>query len=196
MNNITSLKIATHNSATGEKARNFFSWLMIPFSRTQSKTIKEQYTAGCRMFDIRIRYSTDGDMICAHGLFETKRSANDILNEIESFPEKCYVFLTYEGMFETHSEIEKFKDDVKNIQQKHSLIAYGATAIKYSNPSIVVDYNYILPATAIIPAATQGFLPLNGKNWQTWIPLPWLWKKIYFNKPKFNNETFTFVDFL
>ena len=46
-------KIATHDSATGEKGRGFLSFLVTPFAKTQSKTIKEQYDAGCRSFDIR-----------------------------------------------------------------------------------------------------------------------------------------------
>ena len=48
------LKIGTHDSATGEHG-NWWSWLFYPFAKTQSKTIKEQYEAGCRLFDIRIR---------------------------------------------------------------------------------------------------------------------------------------------
>ena len=41
-------KIATHNSSTGEKGKGFLSFLVTPFAKTQSKTIKEQYDAGCR----------------------------------------------------------------------------------------------------------------------------------------------------
>ena len=37
------VKIATHDSATGEKGRGFLSFLVAPFAKTQSKTIKEQY---------------------------------------------------------------------------------------------------------------------------------------------------------
>ena len=50
------MKIATHDSATGERGQGFLSWLVTPFAKTQSKTIKEQYEAGCRMFDIRIKH--------------------------------------------------------------------------------------------------------------------------------------------
>ena len=48
-------KIATHDSATGEKGKGILSWLITPFAKTQSKTIKEQYESGCRMFDLRVR---------------------------------------------------------------------------------------------------------------------------------------------
>ena len=53
-------KIATHDSATGEKGRGFLSFLVTPFAKTQSKTIKEQYDAGCRSFDIRVKKDSDG----------------------------------------------------------------------------------------------------------------------------------------
>ena len=90
------LLIATHNSATGEKPGSFWSWLLTPFARWQSKTIKQQYKAGCRMFDIRVKWVYDS-WRCAHGAWYTKRSAASILNDINLFPEKCYVSVTYEG---------------------------------------------------------------------------------------------------
>ena len=40
------LKIATHDSATGESGRGLLSRLVTPFARTQGKTIREQYDAG------------------------------------------------------------------------------------------------------------------------------------------------------
>ena len=49
------VKIATLDSATGEKVRGFLSFLVTPFAKTQSKTIKEQYDTGCRSFDIRVK---------------------------------------------------------------------------------------------------------------------------------------------
>ena len=93
-------KIATHDSATGEKGKGFLSFLVSPFSKTQSKTIKEQYDAGCRSFDIRVRRDKDGIFRCAHGLWMGRKSATEILSEINSFPEPCQVCVTYEGCIE------------------------------------------------------------------------------------------------
>ena len=95
---MSKLKIATHDSATGEASHGLISLLVIPFARTQNKTIVEQYNAGCRSFDIRVRYSKKRRMwICAHGLWESVRPAEDIINEINNFPDKCEVCVTYEG---------------------------------------------------------------------------------------------------
>ena len=64
------LKIATHDSATGERG-NWWSWFFAIFAKTQSKSIKKQYEAGCRLFDIRIR-KVCGKWKCAHGPWVTK----------------------------------------------------------------------------------------------------------------------------
>ena len=91
------VKIATHDSATGEKGKGFLSFLVSPFAKTQSKTIQEQYDAGCRSFDIMVREDEWGVYRCAHGLWTSRRSATEILSEINSFQEPCQVCVTYEG---------------------------------------------------------------------------------------------------
>lgn len=193
--NIIMKKIATHDSATGEKPKNFLSWLMIPFAKTQSKTIKQQYEAGCRMFDIRVRFDKSlFKLYCAHGLFMTKRTAYDILQEINSFEDSCYVSITYEGKLSNSSK-NFFIELIEEFQVKLTNILWEQTAVKYTNNDIKVDWEVILPAKCS-EKAIQGFLPLDGKNWQTLIPIPWLWKKIYFNEPIFSYEYYTYVDFL
>lgn len=42
----------------------------------------------------------------------------------------------------------------------------------------------------------NNYKKLDGSTWHTFFPIPWLWKKIYYNKPVFNNEYFKIVDFL
>ena len=57
-------KIATHDSATGERSKNWLNALGKVFAQTQTKTIKEQYEAGVRYFDLRV----DKDLVLCHGL--------------------------------------------------------------------------------------------------------------------------------
>ena len=49
------MNIATHNSGTGEKSGGWLSRLFFIFAKCQSKTLVEQYNAGVRLFDLRIR---------------------------------------------------------------------------------------------------------------------------------------------
>lgn len=194
------LKIATHNSATGEKPI-WYSWILTPFARCQSKTIREQYEAGCRLFDIRIKLVGDKWRM-AHGLWYTKRTAEDIIKEINElganqFKGKCRITLTYEGNAE-HNDI--FISFVSKLKSLYTNIKYGPIAVKYGKDSngIKVQYDYIAEGDPnwLDKPARSCFLALNGKSWHTYIPIPWLWKKIYYDKPEFNEDIYTYVDFL
>lgn len=189
------LKIATHNSATGEKPM-WYSWIFTPFARCQGKTIKEQYEAGCRLFDIRIKLVGDKWKM-AHGVWITKRTAESIIDELNSFDDRCSCTFTYEGDAKHNDQFLAFVYKLKSLY-KH--IKYGPVAVKYGKDSngIEVKYDYILDADADwIDAPTRShFVALDGKNWQTYIPIPWLWKKIYYNKPDFREDIYTYVDFL
>lgn len=188
------LKIATHDSATGEKGKGFLSWLVTPFAKTQSKTIKEQYEAGCRSFDLRVKKIKD-TWYCAHGVWKSKRTFEDIIQELALFKDRCQVSVTYEGKLDNNEEILDLFNR-KRVQYKH--IIWGYLAVKYGKDStgVKVKYDILQQGQKGYEGGKQGFLPLDGRSWHTFIPIPWLWKKIYFNKPVFNTETFTYVDFL
>lgn len=188
------IKIATHDSATGERGQGFLSWLVTPFAKTQGKTIKEQYEAGCRMFDIRVKQGKNGEWVCAHGIWTAKRCAIDILHEINSFKEQCYVTITYEG----RNAPEAFKAFVGLIKDAFPRIIYGGIAIKYGEGSHLfkVKYDYVEPYPKDWPANERAFLPLDGSTWHILIPIPWLWKKVYNDKVEFNDKVYRFVDFL
>lgn len=183
-------KIATHNSATGEAGCGLLSYIMTPFARTQSKTIKEQYEAGCRSFDIRIRKS-GGVWKCAHGLWTTKRTAEDIISEIDSFLEPCQVCVVYEGKWD-----DGFEDFALSLKSRYPNIIWGYIATKFSERHTLAKYNILKGSDPGYEGGKQGFLPLDGRSWHTYLPIPWIWKKIYHNHPTFNEDTFTYVDFL
>lgn len=189
------MKIATHDSATGERGHGLLSWLVTPFARTQGKTIKAQYDAGCRSFDIRVRRRRGGVMwVCAHGLWESERAALDILREIDSFDEPCQVCLTYEGTARNADDFRAFALYLRKTLRK---IVWGAACCKYDRKAgASVDYVTVLPGQDGYEGGVQGFLPLDGRSWHTYLPLPWLWDRLYKRPHKFDEERFTFVDFL
>lgn len=187
------VKIATHNSATGEKGKGFLSIIGTPFARTQSKTIKEQYETGCRMFDIRVKY-INREWRCAHGIWQSERFAADILKEINRFKDKCYVTITYEGTSKQKDEFIKF---VEYIKREFTNIKFGNIAIKYGEESNLfkVKYDYLY-RTSNWPHCVSKFVSLGGNTWHILIPIPWLWKKIYNDNSEFSEDYFTYVDFL
>lgn len=186
------LKIATHDSATGEKGM-FYCLPLEPFVKTQSKTIRDQYDAGCRSFDIRVKKHA-GTWRCAHGWWFTRRSALDIFKEIDTFPERCQVCITYEGRAIHNDEFLQF---VGIIKSTFTNIIYGNIAIKYGKmEGTKFVYTNLEKHQEGYEGGKQGFLPLNGGTWHSLIPIPWLWDRIYKRPHVFNEETFTYVDFL
>ena len=190
-------KIATHDSATGEKGKGFLSFLVSPFANTQSKSIQEQYDAGCRSFDIRVREDEWGVYRCAHGLWMSKRNATEILSEINSFPEPCQVCVTYEGCIDDSAYYGLFEHYCEWCKNAFFNIIWGKFCIKYDKRnSVKVSYNEVLPEDKNYEGGIQGFLPLDGRSWHTYIPIPWLWDRLYHRPHTFNADKFTFVDFL
>lgn len=188
------LKIATHDSATGEKSKGFISWLVTPFAKTQSKTIKDQYDAGCRSFDIRVKY-INNTWYCAHGLWRSKRTALDILDELNSLGDTVQVCVTYEGN-EDNEDI--FKHFGVICQIKYTNIIFGAFCIKYTGEVKFpkVAYREVLYANPSYGGTDANFIKLDGRSWHTYIPIPWLWNFIYTRKHEFNEDRYTSVDFL
>lgn len=189
------LLIGTHNSATGEKGKGILSWLVTPFSKTQSKTIEEQYNAGCTMFDIRFKQDKDKVVICKHGLWSSKRTLESILNQINNYG-NCLVSLTYEGKSNTLLQHQSLIGYYEYIKKKYPNITWQYLAIKYGKNSQGIKCRYDILKVDLPIKTIQGFLPLDGRSWHTYLPIPWLWKKIYNDTPTFNNEYYTYVDFL
>lgn len=183
------LKIATHNSATGEKGKGLLSWLVTPFARCQSKTIREQLEAGVTYFDLRVRFGRNGNLYLAHGLWLCKTSCEKtiwILSDHSLF-NGCdvYASITYEG--DPKDEYARFFSWCEWIM-KTTNIKLTTVNVKKPRWRAIKTYNHI--------PYKQAYKKLDGSSWHTYLPLPWLWKKLYHNKPTFNEETYKMVDFL
>lgn len=188
------LKIATHDSATGEKGKGFLSWLVTPFAKTQSKYIQQQYDAGCRNFDLRIKKVKDV-WHCAHGPWRSKRTFSEIARQIAAFPDRCHVCVTYEGPAECNEEIMELYENYRK-GLKH--IIWGPLAVKYGDGSSAtkVKYSTLIEGQPGYAGGEQGFLALDGRSWHTYLPIPWLWNLIYTRKHEFNEDKYIYVDFL
>lgn len=188
------MKIATHNSATGEKSGGL-TWLLVPFARCQTKTLKEQYDAGCRLFDIRLK-KVGNTWRMGHGLWYTERDAEDMLGEIDSFAweisDALYITVTLEDRNVDRNDAIGF---IEHVKKQYNFIKWGPVYLKHGKNGkyellLEKDSDYCNIKTE------QSYKVLDGRSWHTYLPIPWLWKKLYFNKPEFNEHTYKYVDFL
>lgn len=189
--------IATHDSATGEKPL-WYCWPLLPFAKTQSKTIAEQLVAGCRMFDIRIRRHR-GTYRLAHGGYILKPYPSEILQMLNDCPFIVYVTITYEG-FLNPDRRDDFMSYVWYLKDRFSNLRFGTIAVKKGKGSTLIKTKYEVledPESnwALCPQVSQ-FVKLDGSNWSWLMPIPWLWKLLAHNKPDFKENVWTYVDFL
>ena len=160
------------------------SWLVTPFAKCQSKSIRGQYLAGCMMFDIRVKW-VEGRLHCAHGLWVSERLAYSILDEIDRLGD-CIVILTYVGGLSEHEE---------------AIFMECATLMKATFPNITWREVCVKKGwKCIMPSDTKEKNTKNfatkDKNWLfCLVPIPWLWK-VFSCRPKFNNDEYKMVDFL
>lgn len=177
-------KIGTHNSATGEKGKGWLSWLVTPFAKCQNKTIRDQYNAGCRMFDIRVK-RVDGHFRCAHGLWTSERFAYDILDEIDKLGDNI-VILTYEGGLSVHEEAD-FKEYAQLLKTNFPHIIWREVCVKK-------DWKCIIPSETK-EKNTKDFATKDKNRLFCLLPIPWLWK-LFSANTEFDGKVFRMVDFL
>ena len=87
--------IGTHNSMTFSRPAKWYGYLMIPFARCQRLTIRGQFYAGVRCFDLRIRFRRDGTPCFAHGMMTLRGNVQGTLMIINAlaYYAKCPVYV-------------------------------------------------------------------------------------------------------
>lgn len=182
LTNTSNIKIATHNSGTGEKGNGWLSFFSSLFSKCQSKTIVEQYFSGVRLFDFRVR-KHKGRWVFAHGLWTSKDSIFRALYDLDRISKDSYILVTYEGKADSN-----FLETVEDWFRIYNNLNLVEVAVKKPKWTVLKSEERV--------SFQQYFKVLDGRSWHTLIPIPWLWKKIYHNKPEFNKQIFKMVDFI
>lgn len=106
--------IGTHNSMTYLRPKQWWGYLFIPFWRCQNKTIREQWDAGVRCFDLRITFDEFGIPMFAHGIVKLKGGVcsliNDILAMAREHNTEVYIRLVCEDKSADELMAKRFKE--------------------------------------------------------------------------------------
>lgn len=107
--------IGTHNSMTFLPPEHWYGWFMIPFARCQRKTIEQQWNDGARCFDLRIRFTKQGEPYFAHGLYECTHKVKfiDVLTQLDKLilrdGQRAFVRLILEDPDKQNHNVVYFK---------------------------------------------------------------------------------------
>lgn len=178
------IKYGTHNSATGYKGAGLLSKLITPFARCQNKTIEEQIANKCKFFDIRLK-KHKGKYVLCHGLWYTNKNIDEVFTAINNRAktQDIYVSICLENK---NGDINDFVDFSTKLIKKYKRIKYTAISIKKPVWRDIYVYNFV--------NTKKLFKPLDFSTWHTYIPIPWLWNKIY--KIKEDKSRINIVDFM
>lgn len=168
---------ASHNSATGEKPLNLWARLFPFIAKCQDKTIREQYEAGVRLFDIRVRWNDSRELVCCHGLATYQMTLRDVCLDLRMSP-NVWVMVTYEGYLDEIEE-EAFINTVHD-ECEDAGVNCGHISVK------LPVWNVISPAPRQ-PACAQNYVKIVG--WKVLLPFPRLWDKWLKAKGKGQNES-------
>ena len=183
--------IGTHDSATGEKGYGFINLFKF-FGKTQDMSIIEQAKAGIRYFDLRVR-KTERGWICAHGLWETKKTFQTILKEISENTKEEFVLVsvTYEGTLPYDIKSEGFVRFIKKTIKKYSNLTLISIAEKYKKVSWNKrEWNQIWSRSGY---KLIGHYP--HFSWKPFPPIPSFWKMSFPEEIPSDEKTVIIVDF-
>lgn len=154
---------------TFNKPKHWYEYLLLPISRCQYGNINlsKLYNKGVRCFDIRIRVDDEDNIILCHGICDFKGNVYDVLDEINSFDDKCYVRIFPDG-FDWETFKEEFIKFCEDIKIKYPLLIFfcadtGGYRINYSG------FNYT-------PTLNQYVGSIADARWYEKI-IPWFYAK-------------------
>lgn len=180
----------THDSVTGEKGHGVFKAFRY-LGQTQKLTIIEQAKAGVKYFDLRVRRTKRG-WICAHGLWETKKTFSQFLKEISDNAQysEIYIAVTYEGTLPKDLSEADFTKFIKKSIKKYTNLKLYSVSEKYKK----VSWN----KTVWNSIWTRGGLNIIGHyphfSLTPFPPVPSFWKM---EKPELpeDENTIVIIDF-
>lgn len=172
------IRLASHNSATGEPIYDkcdFVALFAKPFAQCQAKTLAEQYKAGVRLFDLRVRWH-EYAYRCAHGLILYDKTLYGALHDLQKVHNaaqdgtQCYVMVTYEGKLD-EIDHEDFIEEVKSVFAYFPQLTLVNVAVKLPTWKTIYTKTRLGNQAAFV----CDYPKLIG--WKALLPIPWLWKK-------------------
>ena len=181
------VKIATHNSGTGEPSKNWVHRLFTPFVKCQDKTLEQQLEAGVRYFDFRV----NKDLMLCHGLWVSKTSLDKALQLLNEYPEITY----YRVVFERKNANHLVDLILQNTVHKYKRTRLAEIIEKKPVWNTRVMYRNIPIKKAFLSVPTfKEYITFSVRPLKRYIPIPRILSK--FVKYELDDEKFVMVDFI
>ena len=164
--------IGSHNSATYLKEKSWWMAILRPWTRCQTKTLREQYNSGIRYFDFRIKVFGNTEFghrtnIC-HNNVLYKESLFEALCEIDYDDVYIRLILDYRKEPEDAERLsELFKSTINFINDHYKL--------KVDNAITFWNWKEYIPSSFNIQ---EEHYSVDASHWYEWILGPFLFNKL------------------
>ena len=155
---------------------------MIPFARCQSKTIEEQWYDGARCFDLRIRFTKQGEPYFAHGLYECTHEVKpiDVLVRLDRlmirYNQPAFVRLILEDPDRQNYNVVYFKEFCQDWSKGNKLMhLFGGN--RKGDWAQIVEFDYKPNLTQYVGSMMEG-----ARWYEKAMPFAYAWRRNKKNK--------------
>lgn len=178
--------LGSHNSCTYLPCKHWWMYLINWAAKCQSKTLSEQFHAGVRYFDVRVKWNEKNkEWVIAHGLIEYKGKVTRVLETLNSlavfYDEDVYVRFLLEYNKMPNDEATK----IINLKAYINCMRAGFPRLTYHLMETKWDEKVIEEYTKGIEL-THKYSSVLGKKRFLWIP--YWYAKLHNKKFKIENK--------
>ena len=199
--------LGSHNTMSYLPPKQWWAKVLRFTAKCQSAKLEEQlHKYNCRLFDFRVRFSNNGDLVFAHGPIEFHGHVETYINELNNMAkeldEPVYVRIILESnseMKDQEEQEEHFCYFCKNIQQKYTNLTFFGGRRKYDWTKVYEFYTIEPELDDKYSSTTEMFGGSHGslraKIDDIW---PWLYAKTHNRRNKANgtDKDCLFIDFV
>ena len=174
--------IGTHNTMTYLRPQKWYGWFMIPFARCQNKTIEQQWNDGARCFDLRIRFTKQGEPYFAHGLYECTHEVQpiDVLVQLDRlmirYNQPAFVRLILEDPDKQNYNVVYFKEFCQDWSKGNKLMhLFGGN--RKGDWAQIVEFDYKPNLTQYV-----GSMMEDARWYEKILPFAYAWRRNKKNK--------------
>ena len=178
------MRLASHNTFTYLTPRKWWGRLLAFTARCQRVDFSRQLDLGAQMFDLRVRFNSEGVPYICHGLiaYDGYRIAADALQYLNYVAEfSCisyYVRVVLESRRPSEEQKARFCDFCLNLQALHPNIVFfgGNDRSDWGCKNPVYDFGVPLPDIDEKHASTTALFPRFPRLDDLW---PWLYARLF-----------------
>lgn len=115
--------LGSHNSLSYLPLKHWWQFYTIPWARCQTLTLEEQYNKGVRVFDIRLRFDKNGNVLFCHNTTIFKYTMDEFIHTLEKFKDVVYIRFVLDMRDNTTESVREFRRSkfinvIKNFEEK------------------------------------------------------------------------------